>query len=77
MEDSDGDLSIQRDAILSELYHIQLTTKKLVQDLRSLVALTDPEEGKLFQSQETALKSLDIWKTLFAAAEPKEESTVE
>lgn len=41
------------------------------------MALTDPEEGKLFQSQETALKSLDIWKTLFAAAGPNPESTVE
>lgn len=35
--------------------------------LRSLVALTDPQEGKLTQSQEKVLNLVGIWKTVFAA----------
>lgn len=62
-----SDLSLQRCAILSELYDIQDTAKSLVKELRTLVHLTDPEKGALSQAQEKALNSLDIWKSLFSA----------
>ncbi|CAI5763263.1 Hypothetical predicted protein [Podarcis lilfordi] len=50
MEDSEGDLSILREAILFELHPNQIIAKSLVQHLRTLVALTDPEDGILFQT---------------------------
>ncbi|XP_049677070.1 protein TSSC4 isoform X2 [Accipiter gentilis] len=67
MEESNGDFPIQRDTILSKLCCGHVTVTNLVEVLRSLVALTDPQEGKLTQSQEKVLNLVGIWKTVFAA----------
>ncbi|KAJ1178387.1 hypothetical protein NDU88_003633 [Pleurodeles waltl] len=67
MEDPESDLSLQRDAILSELLDIHNTATSLVKELQTLVHLTDPEKGTLNLAQEKALNSLDIWKSLFCA----------
>ncbi|GCB60575.1 hypothetical protein scyTo_0011159 [Scyliorhinus torazame] len=72
--DSESQLNEHRSAILFELNSILSTTRNLVCELRTLVALTDREGGKLVQSQNKALSSLDIWKQLFAAV-PSEDDT--
>ncbi|GCC34266.1 hypothetical protein chiPu_0012739 [Chiloscyllium punctatum] len=71
--DSESQLNQQRTAVLLELNNILTTTRNLVCELRTLVALTDREGGKLIQSQNKAESSLDIWKQLFAAV-PSEEN---
>lgn len=73
MEDAGSDINAHRSAIISELNNIQNTTQNLVKDLQALVALTDPEGGKLIQSQDKALSSLEVWKSMFAAAAPDTE----
>ena len=50
MEDSDGNLSSKREVILSELYNTLISPNNLEQDLRTLVALNDPEDGILAQT---------------------------
>ncbi|XP_050831634.1 protein TSSC4 isoform X2 [Serinus canaria] len=65
MEEPTGSLPIRRDVILPESCCGHVTITNLVEVLRSLVALTDPQEGKLTQSQEKALSSLGIWESVF------------
>ncbi|CAM9474150.1 unnamed protein product [Bubo scandiacus] len=78
MEESSGDLPTQRAAILSELCCDHVTITNLVEVLRSLVALSDPQEGKLTQSQEKALNWLGVGNTVFAAVPgPTSKTSVE
>uniref|UniRef100_A0A6I8NNB5 Uncharacterized protein n=1 Tax=Ornithorhynchus anatinus TaxID=9258 RepID=A0A6I8NNB5_ORNAN len=70
MADAEEDEVVGREAVLYELHQIHRTARGLVQELRSLVKATDPGEGKLLRSRDEALGSLDVWKTLFAAAGP-------
>lgn len=67
MGEADGERGSQRDTGLCVLCSAHVAVMNVVEVLRSLVALTDPQEGKLTQSQEKALKLLDIWKTIFTA----------
>ncbi|RLW10369.1 hypothetical protein DV515_00002445 [Chloebia gouldiae] len=65
MEEPAGIIPTRRDAFLPQSCCDRVTVTNLVEVLRSLVALTDPQEGKLTQSQEKALNSLGIWKSVF------------
>ncbi|KAJ8337934.1 hypothetical protein SKAU_G00369000 [Synaphobranchus kaupii] len=58
MEAGGADINSHKSSVLFELCSILSSTHNLVQELKLLVALTDPESGKLLQSQSNALESL-------------------
>ncbi|KAI1898631.1 hypothetical protein AGOR_G00074370 [Albula goreensis] len=70
MEEAGVDINSYKSSVLFELCSILTSTQSLVKELQALVALTDPESGKLPQSQANALDSIAVWKSLFAAVEP-------
>lgn len=78
MGEADGERGSQRDTGLSVLCYAHVAVMNVVEVLRSLVALTDSQEGKLTQSQEKALKLLGVWKTIFTAVRgPTSRTSVE
>ncbi|KAL4642130.1 protein TSSC4 [Arapaima gigas] len=57
MDETEAQIDSHRSAILTELCGIVSSSQNLVKELQALVVLTDPEKGKLLQSQANALGS--------------------